>query len=236
MGFMDAIVGTVSHVLYAGLAFIGVHVLTSTPLRAAIVGKIGEGAFQGLFSLLSVVLIGWLIWAYGAAPQQELWPAATWARHLPLTVMPIAFIFLAFGLTNPSPAIKGAEGTLKEVDPAPGFLKVTRHPLFWGIGLWALVHIPANGDLASLYFFGTFAFLAFIGMPLQDKKKEEAVGAQWGPFAMRTSIIPFLAAIQGRNDLKWSDITWWRVLVGLALYAAFLFGHELVADVAVLPV
>ena len=88
-------------------------------------------------------------------------------------------------------------------------------------------------SLASLYFFGTFAFLAFIGMPLQDKKKEEAVGAQWGPFAMRTSIIPFLAAIQGRNDLKWSDITWWRVLVGLALSAAFLFGHDLVTGVAV---
>jgi uncharacterized membrane protein len=228
-------VGTVSHVLYAALAFIGVHVLTSTPIRAAIVGRIGEAAFQALFSLLSVVLFAWLIWAYGAAPNVAVWPAATWARHLPLSIMPFAFIFLAFGLTNPSPAIKGVEGRLKGSDPAPGFLKVTRHPLFWGIGLWALAHIPANGDLASLYFFGTFAFLAFIGMPLQDKKKEEAVGAAWGPFAMRTSILPFYAAIQGRNALKWSDITWWRVLVGLALYAAFLLGHKFVTGVSVIP-
>jgi uncharacterized membrane protein len=117
-----------------------------------------------------------------------------------------------------------------------GFLKVTRHPLFWGIALWALAHIPPNGDLASIYFFGTFAFLALVGMPLQDKKKEETVGAEWGPFAMRTSIIPFLATIQGRNSLKWSDITWWRVLLGLAIYAAFLFGHEFVIGVPVLPV
>jgi uncharacterized membrane protein len=233
---MDGFVGSVSHVLYAGLAFIGVHVLTSTPLRAAIVGRIGEQAFQGLFSLLSVVLIVWLLLAYADAPYREVWPPAIWARHLPLGVMPFAFIFLVFGLTNPSPAIQGAQGKLKTGDAATGFLKVTRHPLFWGIALWALAHIPANGDLASLYFFGTFAFLALVGMPLQDRKKEETVGAEWGPFAMRTSIIPFLATLQGRNSLKWSDITWWRVLLGLALYAVFLFGHEFAIGVPVLPV
>jgi len=235
MVVMDAIVGTVSHVLYAGLAFIGVHILTSTPLRGAIVGRIGEGAFQGLFSLLSGVLIVWLVWAYAAAPYAEVWPPATWSRHLPLSIMPFAFIFFVFGVTNPSPAITSVAGRLKGADPAPGFLKVTRHPLFWGIALWALAHIPANGDLASLYFFGTFAFLALIGMPLQDKKKEETVGAQWGPFAMRTSIIPFLATIQGRNTLTWSDFTWWRVLLGLAIYAAFLFGHGAIIGVPVLP-
>jgi uncharacterized membrane protein len=233
---MDGPVGSVSHVLYAGLVFIGVHVLTSTPLRAAIVGRIGEQAFQGVFSLLSVVLIVWLIWAYAEAPRVELWPPTIWARHLPLGIMPFAFIFLVFGVTNPSPAIQGAQGRLKAGDAATGFLKVTRHPLFWGIALWALVHIPANGDLASLYFFGSFAFLALIGMPLQDKKKEETVGAEWGPFAMRTSIIPFLASIQGRNKLAWSDFSWWRILLGLALYAAFLFGHEFVIGVSVLPV
>ena len=232
---MRAMVGTVSHVLYAAIAFIGVHILTSTPIRAAIVGRIGEGAFQGLFSLLSAVLFGWLIWAASAAPYQEVWPMTVWARHLPLVVMPFAFIFLVFGITNPSPAIKGVEGQLKGSDPAPGFLKVTRHPLFWGLGLWALAHIPANGDLASLYFFGSLGFLAFVGMPLQDKKKEDALGADWGPFAMRTSIIPFYASIQRRNDLKWSDLSWWRVLLGLALYAAFLFGHDFVIGVNALP-
>ena len=233
---MDGFVGTVSHVLYAGLAFIGVHILTSTPIRAAIVKRVGEQAFQGLFSLISVVLIVWLIWAYAETPHVEVWPAATWSRHLTLTIMPLAFIFLVFGLTNPSPAIQGAQGKLKAGDAAVGFLKVTRHPLFWGIALWALAHIPANGDLASIYFFGTFAFLALIGMPLQDKKKEETVGAEWGPFAMRTSIIPFFASIQGRNSLKWSDFSWWRILLGLAIYAAFLFGHGFVIGVPVLPV
>jgi len=232
---MLIMVGTVSLVLYAAIAFVGVHIFTSTPIRGSIVGKIGEGPFQGLFSLLSVALLVWMIWAYGAAPYQEIWPMTVWARHVPLVVMPFAFIFLAFGLTNPSPAIKGVEGQLKASDPAPGFLKVTRHPLFWGIGLWALAHLPANGDLASIYFFGALAFLAFVGMPLQDRKKEETLGGDWGPFAMRTSIVPFYAAIQGRNDLKWSDLSWWRILLGLALFAAFVFGHDFVIGVSALP-
>ena len=163
MGFMDAIVGTVSHVLYAGLAFIGVHVLTSTPLRAAIVGKIGEGAFQGLFSLLSVVLIVWLIMAYAAAPYAEIWPPATWSRHLPLSIMPFAFIFLAFGVTNPSPAITSAAGRLKGADPAPGFLKVTRYSLFCGLrpGACSLTATtPAERGSLKLYHSTSGRFLA----------------------------------------------------------------------------
>jgi uncharacterized membrane protein len=232
---MPAMVGSVSHVLYAAIAFVAVHVLTSTPIRAQLVKRVGEGGFRALFSLVSAVLLGWLIIAYASAPYVELWPPSLGLKHIPLVVMPFAFIFLVFGLTNPSPATTGAESRVHATDPAPGFLKVTRHPLFWGIGLWGLAHIPPNGDLASLYFFGSLALLSFIGMPLQDKKKEELVGSAWGPFAMRTSAIPFLATLQGRNHLAWSDLSWWRILVGLALYAGFLFAHPYVIGVPALP-
>ena len=228
------LVGSVSHVLIAGILFIGVHILTSTPIRAAIVKRIGEGAFRGVFSLISLVLIVWLVQAYNAAPTEEVWPLTPWAFHAPLILMPFASIFLVFGLTNPSPAMT-TDAKFDQADPAPGFLKVTRHPLFWAIALWGIAHLVSNGDLASIYFFGTFVVLALLGMPLQDKKKEEQLGARWGPFAMRTSIVPFLAAIQGRNDLKWSDLSWWRILAGLALYAALLFLHPAVIGVPVLP-
>ncbi|MHA1537445.1 MAG: NnrU family protein [Alphaproteobacteria bacterium] len=228
-------VGTTSHVLYAALAFVGIHVLTSTPVRAALVGRLGEARFAGLFSLLSAGLLAWLIWAKSAAPFEALWDPEPWTRHIPFASMPLAFIFMAFALTSRGPAIGGGKDGIAAGDPAPGFLKVTRHPLFWGIALWAGSHIPANGDKASVYFFGAFAVLALIGMPLQDKKKEALRGAAWGPFAMRTSILPFLAAIQGRSGLKWSDIFGWRLLLGLALFGGFLFAHEFAFGVPVLP-
>lgn len=228
-------VGTTSQVLYAALAFVGVHILTSTPVRAALVKRLGEVGFAGFFSLISAALIGWLIWAKSAAPLETLWDPAPWTRQIPFALMPLAFILIVFALTNRGAPMGGKEGKIAARDPAPGFLKVTRHPMFWGIALWAGSHIPANGDKASVYFFGAFVVLALIGMPLQDKKKEELHGAAWGPFALRTSIIPFLAAIQGRSGLKWSDISWWRVLLGLALFVGFVFGHEFVIGVPVLP-
>ena len=232
---MPSMVGTTSHVLYAALAFVGVHILTSTPIRAALVKRLGEGGFAGLFSLLSAALLGWLIWANSVAPIEVLWSPAPWTRYISFAFMPLAFVFLTFAFTNRGSAMGGKEGKIAARDPAPGFLKVTRHPMFWGIALWAGSHIPANSDRASVYFFGTFVVLALIGMPLQDFKKAALHGAAWGPFAMRTSAIPFLAAIQGRSGLKWSDISWWRVLLGLALFGGFVFAHEFVIGVPVIP-
>ncbi|MGA7260503.1 MAG: NnrU family protein [Stellaceae bacterium] len=34
-------------------------------------------------------------------------------------------------------------------------VRVTRHPFLTGVGLWALVHLIGNGDVASLFFFAT---------------------------------------------------------------------------------
>ena len=228
-------VGTTSHVLYAALAFVGIHALTSTPLRAALVKRLGEGGFAGAFSLLSAAALAWLIWANAVAPTEVLWNPPPWARHITFALTPLAFIFLTFALTSRSPIMSGKKSAFASRDPAPGFLKVTRHPMFWGIALWAGGHIPPNGDKASVYFFGAFLVLALIGMPLQDKKMEDQLGAAWGPFAMRTSAIPFLAAIQGRSGLKWSDISWWRVLFALLLFVGFVFGHELVIGVRIIP-
>ena len=232
---MPGMVGTTSHVLYAALAFVGVHILTSTPIRAALVKRLGEGGFAGAFSLISAALLGWLIWANSVAPIEALWDPAPWTRQIPFALMPLVFIFIIFAVTSWGPVMAGRKGETGDRDPAPGFLKVTRHPMFWGVALWAGSHIPANGDRASVYFFGAFLVLALIGMPLQDKKKEKLHGAAWAPFAMRTSVIPFLAAIQGRSGLKWSDISWWRVLLALALYAGFVFAHGSIIGVPVLP-
>ena len=218
--------GTTYYVLYAAVAFIGIHLLSSTPLRGLIVKRLGEGPYMGLFSLLSAACLGWLIWAYGDAPYEEIWAQTVWARHVPPIVMPFALLFLVAGVTTGNPTAAGADKLIKAQDPAPGFLKITRHPVFWGIALWALSHLVPNGDRASLFFFGAFALLALLGMPLIDRKKEEQLGADWGPFALGTSAIPFLAVLQGRARISWREIGWWRPALAIGLYVAFLFGHQ----------
>lgn len=227
--------GTLTDLLAACLVFVTGHVLTSTPARAFVVGQIGERAWTAVFALFSITVLVWMAMAYGDAPYEELWSLGAWARWVPILVMPVAFVLVIAGATTPNPTAVMAAGLLESPEPAPGIVKVTRHPVMWGIALWALAHLFPNGDAASLIFFGSLAGLALAGTVLLDWKLEARAGAAAGPFLITTSAIPFLAAIQGRTRIDLADIGWWRIALGLALYAAILFGHEAVIGLSALP-
>ena len=229
-------VGTSDHVLYAAIVFIGIHILSSTPLRAAIVGRLGEGPFQGIFSLLSLASFAWMLWAHHAAPYDPLWSPPLWARWIALVLMAPAIFFLVTALSGRNPSLAGREGELKAANPATGVLTITRHPLFWGFTLFAVAHLITNGDRASTWLFGAIGLLALAGMPLQDRKKEDLIGADWGPFALRTSAVPFLAVLQGRTKLDWAGIGWLRLGAAVVLYALLLAAHQTVFGVAPFPV
>lgn len=219
-------IGTIDALFTAALLFVGIHVLSSTPLRALCVRGIGEARFLAAFSVVSVASMGWLIVAYGAAPFEPVWTPPAWTRWIPIAVMPVALFFVVAGVSTRNPVAINQGAALEGPRPATGIVTVTRHPLFWGIGLWALAHMAARGDRASLYFFGCFAVLALAGMPLVDKKKEEKHGAAWGPFAMTTSALPFAAALQGRTRVDWRGIGWWRPALAVVLYVAILALHR----------
>jgi len=106
-----------------------------------------------------------------------------------------------------------------------GILRVTRHPILWGIALWAAVHLISRGDTASLIFFGGFLLLAVSGTVLQDRRKDRMIGVDWKRFAVTTSNFPFAAIMQGRNQLRFDEIGWGKVIAGLALYFVLAFLH-----------
>jgi len=228
--------GTTDHVLIAAIVFIAIHILSSTPVRATLVGAIGEGPFRGFFSLLSLAIMAWLVIAYIRAPFVPLWEPAPALRWLPLFVMPVALFLIVAGVSSRNPVAMGQEKLADAPDAAQGILTITRHPMFWGIGLWSIVHMLVNGDRASTFFFGCFALLSLGGMPLIDRKKESQLGAAWGPFAMRTSALPFAAAIQGRTKIDWRGIGWWRPALGLFIYAIILGGHRHIFGVPPWPI
>jgi uncharacterized membrane protein len=60
-----------------------------------------------------------------------------------------------------------------------------------------------------------------------DRRKEQALGADWQRFAKATSYFPFLAIAQGRNRLDLKEIGWRNPAIGLALYALFFWFHPL---------
>jgi uncharacterized membrane protein len=214
----------------AAIAFCGSHVvLSSTWLRGALRDQLGERGFLAVYSLVALVTLAWLLVAYSHAPTIPLWPRVRWMAFVPVVVMPLATILLIAGYTTPNPTTVGMERFARADDPAPGVLRVTRHPVMWAIGLWAVSHLIANGDLRSLLFFGAFAALSLGGTVLIDHKKQLALGSNWARLAEVTSNLPFAALVTGRTQLRWRDISLLRVIAGLLLYAVLYNGHAIIA-------
>ena len=208
--------------ILATLAFLALHILPSTPLRALAVGAIGERAWLGLFALASLALLAWMASAYARAPSEALWPGL---RLVPIVLMPFALVLLACGLMAPNPTIVGQERALAAPEAARGMLRVTRHPIMWGIMLWAGAHLLALGSLKAVVFFGGLLLLAAAGTVLQDARKAQRLGEHWQRFAAATSNLPFAAIAQGRNRLSWREIGAWRPAVGLAAFGALVYFH-----------
>lgn len=203
----------------ATAAFVLTHLVSATPLRANLVAALGEWPYRGLYSAAAFVTLGWMIWALVHAPREPLWNG--W-RLLPVIVMPFALILVATGYRR-NPTMVGADALLKSEDPARGMIRITRHPIMWGIMLWAAAHIAANGELRSLVFFGGFLLVALFGTLSLDRRKR--ADPNWPRFAAATSHVPFVAIAQGRNHLIWREIGWTRPLIGLAAYAVLLALH-----------
>ena len=89
--------------------------------------------------------------------------------------------------------------------------------------------------MASLIFFGGFALLALAGMAHIDHRRQLVMGSDWGPVALTTSAIPFLAYIQGRTPIDWKGIGVARLAMGIALYALLLIAHEWAIGVSPMP-
>ena len=222
----------------AALVFLGIHVLVSgTPVRAAIVRGIGKIAYLALFSIASLGAIVWMAIAYGEAPDVALWSAGPGARHGALLIMLPAALLVVLGATTPNPTAAGGDKHLEREAPRLGVMSITRHPFLWGIALWALAHVIANGDLASLIFFAAFGLLALIGPHLIDAKLARRKGAAWERYAAMTSWLPFQAMLQKRARFRLAELGWWRLALGLAVYLALIFlFHPFVIGVPLLAI
>ena len=203
----------------ATLVFLATHFVTSTPLRPVLVNALGEWPYRGAYSLVALVTLAWMIWAYSAAPREPLFAGF---RQIAFVLMPLAFVLIACGYWR-NPTMVGADKLLKSDEPARGMIRITRHPIMWGIMLWAAAHILARGDTKALIFFGGFLVLAVVGTLSMDARKKS--NPDWPRFAAVTSHLPFVAVAQGRNRVVWREIGWLRPAIGLAAFFVVVLFH-----------
>ncbi|WP_420405463.1 NnrU family protein [Nisaea sp.] len=229
--------GSLDALFAAVVAFVGGHFLLGWPsIRALLIEQIGANRFRAIFSLAAIVAMVWMVMAYGAAPYLPVWEPPLWTRWIPNIVMPVACVLLVCGYNPFSPTAMMAEEDFEDPHLVRGILTVTRHPVMWAIGLWALAHLTVRGDAASMMLFGGLAILAFAGMIKIDAKKRAEYGAKWAPFELSTSVIPFRAILEGRCKLDWNGIGWLRLGGGLLLWAGLHGAHPWIAGVSAVPV
>ncbi len=210
----------------AAILFLGIHFLSSSPLRQKIVARTGEGAYRGMFSLISVVAIIFLVRAYNQAPPGDVfWQSTVWTRWVALVAVFIGMVFVVCGITLANPTAAGFEKALHQAEPGRGILRITRHPFLWGTVLWATAHGLNNGDAASIIFFGTFAVLAALGTWLIDEKTRKSDAGAYALYKAVTSNIPFAAIVDGRNHLSLAEIGWWRLGLSVVIFVVILVNH-----------
>jgi uncharacterized membrane protein len=213
----------------ASAYFLLIHFgVSGTRLRDALVARLGASLYRGAFALASVLGLVWMIYAYRHAPAMALWGLLPGLRPAAYVLVFIALLFVVIGIATPSPTRVGMESKLAEgPSVVRGVMRITRHPFLWGVALWALVHLIVNGDLASLFLFGSLLLLALGGTVSIDAKRRRLFAEQWTEFAGVTSNIPFAAIATGKNALAPAlvEIGAPRFLVAALIYAVAFYLH-----------
>lgn len=203
----------------ASIAFVGSHFVMSHPLRGGMVSALGEKGFAGVYSLISLLTFGWMIWAYpdaSAEAPQPLWDAGRWGFVAATILMWLGSV-LFMGSLRRNPAFPRPGRPITRIDGPRGVYSITRHPMMWGFSLWAVVHAIVNPTRASLILSAAIAFLALVGAALQDAKKEQQLGNIWRDWRSKTSFIPY-----GRG-LKSAD--GFALVTGTILWLAASWAH-----------
>lgn len=220
--------------LLASLGFAALHLLVAgTALRGQIVAATGERSYRAGFSLASALVLGLMIWAYGAARAVEV-SAGPALRHAAEGTMLVALLLIVLGILTPSATGVGGDYRIAGAIAPGGIHRITRHPFLWGVALWSAVHLVANPQPVNLVFFGTFLLVAVAGTFSIDAKLAKRHGAAWAGFAAVTSNVPFAAIAQGRAAMDWAGLGLWRIAVALAAYVALLALHGRLFGVPVL--
>ncbi len=203
----------------AALAFVGSHFALSHPWRAGLVKRLGAGLFQGLYSVVALVTLAWLIFAFRAIPPQGNlpWNGAGALPWVAATGLMLAASVLLAGSFSGNPALPQPNAKALAVHHPKGVFKITRHPMMWSFALWSTAHVLVSPSVRVIILSGTIAFLALVGAHMQDRKKEVLMGEAWAKWEHRTSYWPRLGGFASAGMVPW--------LGGIVLWLAATWAH-----------
>lgn len=151
--------------------------------REAMIERMGVKAWRGLYSILSLVTLVFLIYAFGVsrADTPMLYYPPFWMTHITLTLMLIAMVLL-----------------MVSIFPAGRIAVWVKHPLLTSVKTWAFAHLLANGEANSVLLFAGFliwAVVARISAKRQGGEARAFVSVKWDVAAVITGVVVYIAFV-----------------------------------------
>ena len=150
--------------------------------RATLQTRMGD-ASKGIFAVTILAALVIIIIGFRSAPIIPVYEPPTFLRHVNNLLM-LGAVAL-FGLGSSKSRFRGA----------------LRHPMLTGAAVWAVAHLLANGDLASVFLFGWMLLWAIVQIRLINKSEPSYTPPEPGTAAgdLRLGVITLVifAAIAG---------------------------------------
>jgi uncharacterized membrane protein len=147
------------------IIFLGAHSvrIVNEDWRTRTRARLGPLPWKALYSLVSVIGLGLVVWGFGLARQQpvQLWSPPTGMRHLAALLTLIAFVLLVAAYV-----------------PGNGIKARLHHPMVLGVKVWALAHLLSNGNLGHVVLFGSFLVWAILDFSAA-RRRDRATGTRY---------------------------------------------------------
>ncbi|MEJ2383216.1 MAG: NnrU family protein [Xanthomonadales bacterium] len=144
-------------------------------MRQALVGRLGEKPYKGLFALAIVAALALIILGWKSSLPGFVYLPPTWGRHATALLVLIAFILFS--------ASHGRNN----------IQRIVRHPQLTAVAIWGIGHLLANGEARSVILFGGLTVWAALAIVLINRREGARVKPE--PVARRKDVIAVVAGI-----------------------------------------
>ena len=177
------------------IVFLGVHSVRifAEGWRTQMRQRLGENAWKGAVSVLSIVGFVLIVVGYGQTRQDVvmLWLPPIWTRHLAALLTIPAFVLLVAAYV-PRNAVKAR----------------LHHPMVLGVKVWALAHLIANGMLADLLLFGGFLAWSVLSYSAARRRDRDAGTVYLAGHAGPTVAVVVIGLAAWAGFAFWAHSAW----------------------------